>query len=109
MKKLWIKIRDLIRSITKNADDYDEKHMKIKFDSDGNLPSNKTIEIPIVAIVVWAIFHGNNKYYPQVTLYECLYKIWKWYVMIELKFLKELMLIKQVHQKSVMFVTIGIS
>ena len=29
--------------------------------------------------------------------------------MIELMFLKELMLIKQVHQKSVIFVTIGIS
>ena len=51
-EELWIKIRDLIRSITKNADDYDEKHMKNKFDSDGNLPSNKTIEIPIVTIVV---------------------------------------------------------
>ena len=29
--------------------------------------------------------------------------------MIELTFLKELMLIKQLHQKSAMFVTIGIS
>ena len=26
-------IRDLIRSITKNSDDYDEKYMKIKFNS----------------------------------------------------------------------------
>ena len=30
-EELWIKIRDLIRSITKNLDDYDEKYMKIKF------------------------------------------------------------------------------
>ena len=30
------------------------------------------------------------------------------YIMTELTFLKELMLIKQAHQKSVMFVTIGI-
>ena len=30
-EELWIKIRDLIRSITKNSDDYDEKYMKIKF------------------------------------------------------------------------------
>ena len=30
-EELWNKIRDLIRSITKNADDYDEKFMKIKF------------------------------------------------------------------------------
>ena len=30
------------------------------------------------------------------------------YIMTELTFLKELMLIRQAHQKSVMFVTIGI-
>ena len=30
-EELWSQIRDLIRSITKNADDYDEKYMKIKF------------------------------------------------------------------------------
>ena len=39
---LWVQIRDLIRSITKNSDDYDEKYMKIQFDSDNNLPLNKT-------------------------------------------------------------------
>ena len=33
-EELWSKIRDLIRSITKNSDDYDEKCMKIKFNSD---------------------------------------------------------------------------
>ena len=31
-EELWRKIRYLTRSITKNSDDYDEKHMKIKFD-----------------------------------------------------------------------------
>ena len=64
-EKLLIKIRDLIRSITKNLDDYDEKYLKIKFDSDVNLSLNKAIEIPIVTIVVPAVFHENNKY-PQV-------------------------------------------
>ena len=34
--------------------------MKIKFDSYGNLPLNKTIEIPIMAIVVGVIFVENN-------------------------------------------------
>ena len=43
--ELWIKIRDLTRSITKSLDDYDEKYMKIKFLSDDNLPLNKMIEI----------------------------------------------------------------
>ena len=49
--------------------------MKIKFNSDDELPLNKTIEIPSMTIVVRAIFHENNKYYPQVFLDECLYKI----------------------------------
>ena len=47
-QELWIKIRELIWSITKSLNDYDEKYMKIKFDPDDNLPLNKTIEIPIV-------------------------------------------------------------
>ena len=49
-----------------NSDDCDEKYMKIKFDSDNELPLNKTIEIPSMTIVVKAIFFENNKYYPHV-------------------------------------------
>ena len=49
--------------------------MKIKFKSDDALPLNKTIEIPTIAIVVRAVFHENNKYYLQVFLDECLYKL----------------------------------
>ena len=33
--RAWSKIRDLIRSITKNSDDYNENYMKIKFNLDG--------------------------------------------------------------------------
>ena len=47
-EELWIKIRDLIRSITKNSDDYDEKYINIKFNSDCELPLNKTVEIPTI-------------------------------------------------------------
>ena len=36
-EELWIKIRELIRSITKYSDDYNEKYMKIKVNSDGEL------------------------------------------------------------------------
>ena len=51
-KELWIKIRDSIRSITKNSYDYDEKYKKIKFNSDDELPLQKSIEIPSIMIVV---------------------------------------------------------
>ena len=46
--ELWIKVEDLIRFITKNSDDYDEKYMKIKFNSDDELPLNKTIDVPTI-------------------------------------------------------------
>ena len=69
-----IKIRDLIRSITKNSDDYDKKDVKIRFDSGNELPLNKMIEIPSMIIIVRDAFHENKKCYPHVFLEECLYK-----------------------------------
>ena len=51
-EELWNRIRYLIILITKNSDDYDEKYMKIKFNSDEELPLNKTIEIPSTIIAV---------------------------------------------------------
>ena len=73
--ELWIKIRDLIILITKNSDDYGGKYMNIKFNSDDELPLNKTIEIPCKIIVARAIFYENNKCYLQVFLDECLHKL----------------------------------
>ena len=39
--------------------------MKIKFNLDDELPLNKMIEILSMPIVVRAVFHENNKYYPN--------------------------------------------
>ena len=44
-EELWCKIRDLIRSVTKNSNNYDEKYMKTKFNLDDELP--QTIKIKI--------------------------------------------------------------
>ena len=49
--------------------------MKTKFNTDDMLPLNKMIERPTMSIVVRAVFHENNKYYPQVFLDEYLYKL----------------------------------
>ena len=51
--------------------------MKINFDSDNELPLNKTIKTAVMVIVIRAIFYENNKYCPQVVSDECLYKIQK--------------------------------
>ena len=74
-EELWSKIKDLIRSITNNSDDYDEKYMKIKFDSDDDLPLNETIKIHNMTIVVKAMFYENNKYYRQAFSDEFIYEL----------------------------------
>ena len=80
----------------------DQKYMKIKFNSDGELALNKTTEMFSMIIVVRAVSHEKSKYYPQVFLDKCLYKLWiiqKCYIMIDLTFQKELMLIRQANQE----------
>ena len=74
-EKFWSKIRDLIRSISKNSDDYVQKYTKIKFDLDEDLSLNKKMEIHNAIIVVRTVFHENNKSYPQVFLDEYQYKL----------------------------------
>ena len=49
--------------------------MKIKFNSDGELALNKTTEMFSMIIVVRAVSHEKSKYYPQVFLDKCLYKL----------------------------------
>ena len=57
-EELWIKTRGLIRSITKNSGDYDEKCIKSNLDDE--LPLNKTIEILTMTVIVRVIFLENN-------------------------------------------------
>ena len=52
-----------------------KNRQKIIFNPDNEFSRNKTKEIPTMTIDVRAIFHENNKYYPQVFLGECLYKL----------------------------------
>ena len=61
--------------MNKNSNDYDGKYMKIKFNLDNKLPLNKMMEVSSMTIVVRVVFHENNKYYPQVFLDKCPYKL----------------------------------
>ena len=49
--------------------------MKIKLNSDEELPLKKMIEIPKMMLAVRAVFHENSKYYSLVFLDECPYKL----------------------------------
>ena len=87
---------------------YKKDFMNIKFISDDDLPLGKTFNILDIIIVVVSVLEKNDKCYSQIVLQECTYKLWKCYSTKKLIFQKELTLIKQVHQKNVCFVIIGI-
>ena len=61
-EELWGKLRDFNRSMINNFDNYDEKYMKIKFNSDDDLPLKKTLKFRNMIIVVRSVFHKDNKY-----------------------------------------------
>ena len=45
------------------------------FDSDDDLPLNKSINFPTVTIIVRSVFEEDGKFYPQIYLDECLHKL----------------------------------
>ena len=49
--------------------------MKIKFNSDDNLPLNVQLKFLSVTIIVRSVFEEDGKYYPQAFLNECLYEV----------------------------------
>ena len=49
--------------------------MKIKFNSDNNLPLNKPLSFHNMTITIRYVFEENGKLYPQVFLDDTLYKL----------------------------------
>ena len=73
--KLWDKIKNLIEFNSIKLGEYEKDFMKIKFNSDHNLPLNKTLKIHNMKIIIISIFEEDGKYYPQVFLDERLYEL----------------------------------
>ena len=49
--------------------------MRIRFESDDNLPSRKTLSISDMIIFADLFLNKNGKYYPQLFLHEYAYKL----------------------------------
>ena len=60
------KIRNHVRSITNNSDNYGEKYMIIKFNLDDDLPLNTTLKLYNIVINVRSVFYEGIKYYHHV-------------------------------------------
>ena len=48
--------------------------MKIRFESDDDLPLGRILSVPMCVIAVGSVFQEDSNYYPQDRLYECLYE-----------------------------------
>ena len=68
-------IRNKIKEIGGNECDYEKDYMKIKFNSDDDLPLNKQLKFHNMAITIRSVFEEDGKLYPQVFLDDSLYEL----------------------------------
>ena len=65
--ELWDGIKNEIETINGGKEGkYDEDFMKIKFDTDDDLPLNKLLTLYMLTIVVRSALEEDSKYYPQI-------------------------------------------
>ena len=69
-------IRDEIKTINGGKEnDYEKDYMKIKFNSDDNLPLNKPLKFHLMTITIRSVFEEDGKLYLQVSLDDKLYEL----------------------------------
>ena len=64
-----------IREIDDDWLEYAKDYMKIKFNSDDDLPLNKSLKFTLMTITIRCVFEENGKLYPQVFLDDTLYEL----------------------------------
>ena len=72
---VWNGIKYKIKEVGSGECDYEEDYMKIKFDSDHNLPLNKSLKFHLMTITIRSVFEEDGKLYPQVFLDDTLYEL----------------------------------
>ena len=64
-----------IKKINNNDSKHVKDYMKIKFNTDDDIPLNKELYFHSITAIIRCVFEKDGKYYPQVYLDECLYKV----------------------------------
>ena len=74
--ELWDEIKNEIVTINGvKPGEYERNSMKMKFNSDNNIPLNKTLKLHNMTIIISFAFKEDGKFYPQIYLDECLYEL----------------------------------
>ena len=69
------RIRHKIKEVSTDECDYEKYYMKIKFNSDGNLPLNQPLNFHLMTITIRSVFEGDSKLYQQGFLDDTLYEL----------------------------------
>ena len=65
-EEVWSGIKNWIEKINDcKSGEYEKDYMKIKFESDDDLPLNKQLKFLSITIIVRTFFEEDGKYYPQ--------------------------------------------
>ena len=67
--------RDKIKEKSSDECDYENDYMKIKFNSDDDLPLNKLVKFHLITITIRSFFEEDGKLYPRVFLDDTLYEL----------------------------------
>ena len=66
-EEVWSEIKDWIEQINDGkSKEYGKDYMKIKFNSDDDLPLNKQLKLLSITIIVSSVFEESGKCYPQI-------------------------------------------
>ena len=70
---IWNGIKNKMEEVSIGKCDYEKDYIKIKFNSDDNLPLNKPLKFHNMTITIRSVFEEDGKLNPQLfldTLYE---------------------------------------
>ena len=75
-KDVWDRIKCEIKTINRGKEnDYGKDYMKIKLNSDNDLPLSKPLKFPTLTMIIRCVLQEGEKLYPQIYLDECLYEL----------------------------------
>ena len=72
---VWNGIKKKIKEVSDSECDYEKDYMKIKFDSEDNLPLNKPLKFHLMTITIRSVFEEDGKLYTQLFLDDTLYEL----------------------------------
>ena len=73
---VWDGIKNEIKPINSGEENnFGKDYMKIIFNSDDDLPSNKPLKFHAMTIIIRSVFEEGGKLYPQFFLDDALYEL----------------------------------